>query len=177
MKYITIFEFLIIVFSILLWYYMNKKGHRNVTRKFVILFIGVLLFEIISEPMWLNVGFDSWTYIYKDITWVMTLAWVCTFMLSILLVDYGYRNLPEKRRFWLYILVIETIYVPVEVGLIEGGVRSYAPILTKTMSGLYIPKTGVPIEAIYAIPMFTSLILAFYKYINHLFDSKKNATR
>ena len=177
MKGITIIEVMIVIYTISLWVYMKKNKYRDVTRKFIILFVGVLLFEIMSEPMWLNEGFDSWAYIYKDITWVITLGWVSIFMTSILIVDHAFRHLPEKSRFWLYLLFIEAITVPIEAGLVESGVRKYAPVLTATMSGLFIPYTSVPLEAVYAIPLFTSLILTFYKYINHLFDTTKNATR
>ncbi len=168
----TIFEFIVIIYTILLAVFMIKRKHKNVLRKMAILFIGVLLFEIISEPMWLNTGFDSWAYIYRDITWVMTLAWVSVFLTAIMLVDYGYGRLPEKKRFWLYLLIIEAIYVPIEAGLIQTGVRAYAPVLTETMTGFAIPLTSVPLEAIYAIPIFTALILSFYKYVNYLCEIK-----
>lgn len=171
---ILIFEFAIIVFTISLWGYMKKKDYKNVTRKFIILFVGVLLFELMSEPMWLNQGFSWWAYLYKDITWIITLGWVSIFMVSILLVDFAFTKLPEKKKFWIYLLFIQAITVPIEAGLVQSGIRNYAPFLKATMTGFNIPLTVVPLEAIYAIPLFTSLILTFYKYVNYLFDKKEN---
>lgn len=173
---ILFLEILIIVCTILLWWYMKKQGYKNVTRRMIILFIGVLLFELMSEPMWLNLGFHKWAYLYKDITWIITLGWVLIFMISMLLVDFSFPNLQEKKRFWLYLLFAETITVPLEMMLLETGIRKYAPILLDTMTGFTIPFTSVPMEAIYAIPIFSALIISFYKYINHLFEIK-NGTR
>ncbi len=174
MSWIFFLELFIIAFTIGLYFFMKKRGHKNVLRKLIILFVGVLLFEIMSEPMWLNLGFDSWAYIYKDITWIITLGWVSIFMTSILIVDHAFHHLPEKKRFWLYLLFSEAITVPLEMLLLETGIRKYAPILIDTMTGFTIPFTTVPLEAIYAIPLFTSLIIVFYKYVNHLFEVKTN---
>tara|TARA_Y100000034_G_scaffold77860_1_gene93600 strand:+ start:2196 stop:2720 length:525 start_codon:yes stop_codon:yes gene_type:complete len=170
---ILFYELSIIIITIVLWFYMRKKGYSHVTRKFIILFLGVLLFEIISEPMWLNIGFDSWAYIYGDITWVLTLGWVNTFMIAILAVDYFFREASEKKKFFLYLLFISALVIPAEAFMISLGVRGYAEFLLETMrSGVVIPVLYLPIEAIYAVPIFCSLILSFYKYINYLFDKK-----
>ena len=82
MSGLLITEILIVAFTILLWVYMKTKGYRNVTRKFLILFFSVLLFEFMSEPMWNNSGFQNWAYIWQDITWVITLGWVGIFMFT-----------------------------------------------------------------------------------------------
>jgi hypothetical protein len=169
---ILIFEIFAIAFTVLLWVFMKSKGYKNVTRKFLILFFSVLLFEFMSEPMWANTGFQKWAYIWQDITWIITLGWVGIFMLTFLIVDYAFRTTPEKKKFWIYLLVLEAIVVPIESGLIISGVRGYAPILADTLSGYMIPLTVVPIEAVYAVPLFTSLIICFYKYINYLFDRR-----
>jgi len=172
MTWISFLEVFIIVFTVGLYLFMKKKGHKNVLKKMIILFIGVLLFEMMSEPMWLNIGFDRWAYIYNDITWIITLGWVNIFMVSMLVVDRAFYKLPERRRFWLYLLFSEAITVPIEMLLLMTGIRKYAPVLMETMTGFTIPFTNVPLEAIYAIPLFTSLILAFYKYVNHIFEVK-----
>ena len=172
MSGLLIFEILIVGFAIALWAFMKVKRYKNVTRKFVILFIGVLLFEFMSFPMWENLGFQKWAYIFQDITWVITFGWVGIFMFTFLIVDYAFRKTPEKYKFWIYLLVLETIIVPIESGLIISGIRGYAPILAETFSGYLIPFTIVPIEAVYAIPLFTSLIIVFYKYVNYMMDKK-----
>lgn len=170
---ILLYELSIIATTIVVWLFMTKNGYKNVSRKFIILFLGVLLFEIISEPMWLNTGFNAWAYIYKDITWVLTLGWVNVFMLAILGVDYFYGELSEKKKFFLYLLFIAALVIPAEAFMISFGVRGYAEFLLETMrSGVVIPVLYLPIESIYAVPIFCSLILSFYKYINYLFDKK-----
>lgn len=171
MKGVLLFELFIIIYTAGLWLYMKSKKYKNITRKFAVLTVGVLLFEFMTEPMFQNIGFNSWAYLYKDITWIITLGWISIFMTAIMLVDYFFGYLPEKKRFWLYLLLIEVLTVPIESGLIQSGIRKYSNLIAVNLSGLYIPLTIVPIEAIYAIPVFTSLILAFYKYINHLFDT------
>lgn len=152
--------------------FMTKKGYKNVSRKFIILLIGALLFEIMSEPMWINSKLSNWAYLYKDISWILTLGWVSIIMVSILLVDYGFRHLPEKKRFWLYLLIVEAITVPLETVLFTVGIRGYAPELLERTSGFLIPFTKMPIEGVIVIPIFISLILTFYKYVNYLMDKK-----
>ena len=165
-------ELLIIAYVAGLWLFMRRRGYQNPTRKFIILFLGVLFFEMISEPMWLNSGFSSWAYVYRDITWVLTLAWVGIFMTSIVAVDYYFRRLSETKRFFLYLLVAEAFTIPFETFLIQSGFRGYAPVLLDLLTGLKIPFTTVPVEAVYAIPLFTALIFSFYKYVNKLFEVK-----
>jgi hypothetical protein len=172
MSGVVLFEILILLFTLAVAVFMKVKGYKNILRKFVILFVSVLLFEIMSEPMWMNVGFQNWAYLWQDITWVITLGWVGIFMFSFLVVDYAFRGVPEKRKFWLYLLLLEVIVVPMESFLVISGIRAYAPILADTFSGYFIPFTVVPIEAIYAVPLFTTLIICFYKYVNYLFDRR-----
>jgi len=172
MSGLLIFEIFIVMFTIALWIFMKTKGYKNVTRKFIILFVSVLLFEFMSFPMWENSGFQKWAYIFQDITWIITLGWVGIFMFTFLIVDYAFRKTPEKYKFWIYLLVLEAIVVPIESGLIIFGIRGYAPILANTLSGYMIPLTVVPIEAIYAVPLFTALIICFYKYANYMVDKK-----
>jgi uncharacterized protein with PQ loop repeat len=122
--------------------------------------------------MWQNLGFQKWAYVWGDITWVITLGWVGLFMFTFLFVDYAFRKITEKKRFWIYLLFLEALVVPIESWLVISGIRKYAPILANTFSGYNIPFTPVPIEAIYAVPLFTSLIICFYKYLNYIFNKK-----
>jgi hypothetical protein len=172
MSGLLIFELLTIIFVVGLFIYMKQKGYTNILRKFLILFVSILLFEIMSEPMWNNSGFQSWTYIWQDITWVITLGWIGIFMFTFLFVDYAFPTTSEKKKFWIYLLFLEAIVVPIESILLISGVREYAPILANTLSGYMIPLTQVPLEAVFAIPLFTTLIICFYKYANYLFDTK-----
>jgi len=165
-------ELFVIVFALAVYIFMKKFGYRDATRKFFIIFIGVLLFEIISEPLWINSGFDAWAYIYRDITWVLTLGWTAVFLIAIMLTDYSFQKLPEKVKFFMYTAVISVLVLPFEIIMLNIGVRGYAPFLTERLSGLMVPLTQVPLEGLYASPIFIMLVLAFYKYMNYMIETK-----
>ena len=169
---ILAFELFVIFYAVGLYLFMRQKQYKNVTRKFIILFFGVLFFEIISEPMWLNPGFDKWAYIYGDVTWIFTLGWLSVYMTSMILIDYFYGRLSAAKRFFMYILVAEAFIIPMETFLIQSGVRGYASVLLNNLSGILIPYTQMPLEALLAFPMFTALIITFYKYMNRVMAEK-----
>ena len=165
-----IYEILILAVTIGLFIYMKKKGYRNVGRKFLLIIIGALLFEFMTEPIWVISEFSSWTYIYKDISMMLTLGWVNIIVFCILLVDYTYGHLPEKRRFWLYLLYTEVLAVLLSIYLVSVGALGYASELTSSISGVFIPLTIVPVETVFVFPMFISLVITFYKYVNYLIN-------
>jgi hypothetical protein len=171
MSNIIIIESAIIVFILLLYAFMKIKKYASAERKFLVLFISILLFEFMSAPMWQFTSFQSWTYIWQSISWIIILGWSSIFMFSFLLVDSLFRYLPDKRRFWLYLVFVQIIVVPIESYLITSGIKSYSPILANTFTGLKIPLTTVPLEIMAAVPLFATLIICFYKYINYI--SKK----
>ena len=171
-SWIPLFEVIAVAFPLVLWYYLKIKRHRHVTRKFLVLLMSVLIFEFLKEPLWENVGFQRWAYIWHDLTWVITFGWVGLFMTMFLIVDTTFRTLPEKKKFWVYLLSIEAIVVPIESVLVTIGIRDYSPLLKSSLIGFTIPLTPVPIEAIYYIPLFASFIICFYKYINYLFNTR-----
>jgi hypothetical protein len=49
-----------------------------------------------------------------------------------------------------------------ETLVLKLGLRTYAPETLEAMSGYKI--FGTPIEALYYIPVFSALIIGFYKY-------------
>lgn len=172
MSLALIFEIVIILLGIGLYVYMKKNGYRNINRKFIILIIAILLFELMTEPMFINKNLDFWTYLYKDISWIITLGWVIIIMGSMLIVDYIFRDLAEKKRFWIYLLFITGIVVPVETFLLQSGLREYAPELLARTSGIFIPLTSIPLESVFVVPIFISLIISFYKYLNYIWVKK-----
>ena len=161
-------EILIILVSIGIFIYL-KNYDSKAKKKFIILFLAVFLFEIMSEPMWINHLFNSWAYLYGNVSWIVTLGWVDIFFVSFIIVDkliFKHKKASEKVKFWLYLLVVTIITVPIESLLLKYGFRSYSSALTDTFSGLLIPLTGVPIEVLIAVPMIAALIIPFYKYVN-----------
>ena len=163
---VLVFELLVIAITIGILVYMNKTGHKHVMKKFGLMLLSVFLFQIMSEPMWINSGLSSWAYLYGNVSWVLAFGWVSIFFLTFLIVDGHHKKMEEKKKFWLYLLVATIITVPAESLIIKMGIRSYADILSSTFSGIMIPLTQVPLEVLIAVPMISALIIPFYKYIS-----------
>lgn len=166
------FEIAILILTLGLYFYMKKSGQKRPFLKMLILFVGVLIFEVMSEPMWRNYNLNGWAYLYHDVSWIITLGWVVIFMVSFLLVDSLFKKTSEGKKFWLYALFITIITTPVEVIMLSNGLRGYAEELTRTLSGLIIPLTSAPIEIILTIPLVAALVIPFYKVALKIFDSE-----
>lgn len=162
---ILLFEFLVVLVTIGILVYMKKSGDKEVMKKFGLMLVAVFLFQIMSEPMWVNNNLHSWAYLYGNVSWVLTFGWVSIFFLTFLIVDKGFKKMPEKNKFWLYLLVATIITVPAESLILKLGIRSYAGVLSSTFSGIMIPLTQIPLEVILAVPMISALIIPFYKYM------------
>lgn len=162
-----IFEILVVLVTIFLVIYMNKTGEKKVWNKFWILLLGVFLFQIMSEPMWVN-NLNSWTYIYGNVSWIIALEWVSIFFAGFLITDRLFGKVPEKNKFWLNLVFVTIILVIVESILYVNGIREYAELLTNTFSGLSIPFTSVPLEVLLTAPLISALIIPFYRYISNL---------
>ncbi|MDO8459801.1 MAG: hypothetical protein Q7S74_01705 [Nanoarchaeota archaeon] len=67
------FEILIIVSS-LGALFLLQQNDKNAWKKYIITIIGVLLFEYFTQALWLNKNLASWSYLYLDVNWVLTLA-------------------------------------------------------------------------------------------------------
>ena len=147
---------------------MKKNKYKHIFLKAIILFVGVFLFEVISEPMWRNLLLNSWSYIYHDVSWIITLGWVNIFLVSIILVDSFFKRFDEKRKFWLYLLFVTIITVPIEALLLKVGIRAYDPVLLDTMSG--ITFLSAPIETLFIVPMIAALVIPFFKVVYGLFE-------
>jgi hypothetical protein len=126
---------------------------------------GVLMFEIMVEPMVRNGGFPAWSYVYKDITILMTGFWVLVLWLSVNLVDRLLIHWDLKHRFLAYLGVTALIAVPAEAWLIASGHRIYGPSSVANFSRLTLPWTGVPIEVVFAIPLYFALVIGFIRFV------------
>ncbi len=125
----------------------------------------VLLFELMIEPMVTNHGFPTWSYFYKDMTFVLTGLWVLAVWVSTNLVD---RYLPHwdlAHRFLVYLGVMALLAVPVEGWLIQSGFRVYGPSAVANFSKLTLPGTAIPIEVCFAIPLYFALVIGLLRYV------------
>lgn len=146
---------------------------KKLFRSFIIAFVGVFLFEMMIEPMVVNQGFPSWSYIYRDVSFILTGGWVILIWAVIWFVDKFLRNLNLFEKFITYVFAIGVVTVPFEFLLITNGFREYGPSSVANFSGLVIPMTSIPIEIMFAIPFYLSLVIGFIKYWEYMMENSK----
>ena len=133
-------------------------------RKFILTFVGVLLFEFMVEPMVTNANLPSWSYIYHDISIIMSGIWILIIWASTSIVDRFFIHFNLTRKFILYLIMSAVIATPIEAWLIKTGYRIYGPTSVANFSGFRSIIFNVPIEVVFAIPMYLALIIAFARY-------------
>ena len=134
-------------------------------RTFAVSVAGVLLFELMVEPMVRNHGFPEWSYVYKDVTLLMTGLWVIVLWLSINLVDRFLIHWNLTHRFLVYLGATAVFAIPAESWFIASGHRVYGPSAVANFSRLTVPWTQVPVEVVFAIPLYFALVIGFIRYI------------
>jgi len=148
---------------------MNKgKFGRNL----IISLVGVLLFELLVGAMVDNVGFPSWSYIWRDITFILSGGWVLVILISTWFVDKYFINKNLVERFVLYLAFATVIIAPIEAWLIHSGHRVYLPSTVANFSGFVVPGFNIPVEVIFAVPFYLALTVAFIRYWATIFDNK-----
>jgi hypothetical protein len=172
---ILIFEISIVLISGLLLITMQKSNPKILRRYFIII-IGVLIFEIFTNSLWHNNNLGSITYIYRDVSWIITLGWAIILLFSIEITDYLYKAKKEHIRFFIYLIFSVILGVFGETLVHILGIRSYSPEAILILSGINIPFTPVPIEAIYYMTTFMALIIGFAKYFELCFDKETIVT-
>jgi len=162
-----IFEIFTIIVSILAIVLLKKKN-KNTLKRYLILIIGVLIFELFTQPLWHN-NLSKWAYLYQDVSWVLTLGWATILLLAMAFVDYSFK-LPEKKKFFLYVLCAAIIGLFAEAWVLSLGIRSYSPEVQAVLTGITIPLLNIPIKALYYLPVFMSLIIGFTRYFEWCLD-------
>lgn len=123
--------------------------------------LGVLLFELFTAPMWNSYHLGRFGYYYLDISWIPTLCWTSMFILNVYVIDKIFPQIREWQRFLLSLPIPLIFTVIGEITMVAIGVRTYAPEVIQTSVMLF---AGVPVEILYYSPVFSSLIIAFYKF-------------
>jgi hypothetical protein len=150
---------LTVLVGLFITYNLLKQRSNNPWRHLLILGLGVLLFELFTAPMWNSEHLGSITYIYNDLSLVLTTGWVVVFMLSFIFVDTLFPGLHQNIRFFIYLVPITISTIITETLFYEFGIRSYAPEVWEASMG----NLGVlPIEILYYAPVFASLVISFY---------------
>ncbi len=129
---------------------------------------GVLIFEVFTAPMWINDNMGRWAYVYADVSWILTLGWTAMMLSVVVLVDDQFAHWKAPRRFAAYLGVLLALVVIAEAVVVGVGIRKYSPEVLDSVSGVKL--LGVPIEILFYAPVFTSLVIAFYKYWSFVID-------
>ena len=132
--------------------------------RLVLTAIAVFLFEVVVEPMATNQNFPAWSYVFHDITVLMTGLWVVIVVAVTVAVDWLMRTSDFRLRFAIALIVITVIATPIEGWFLANGYRVYGPSATADFIGLRSIIGNIPIEVMAAIPMYMSLVIAFVRY-------------
>lgn len=145
---------------------------RKWLRAIVIAFVGVFLFELVVEPLVNNEKLPEWSYVYRDVSFLMTGTWVLLIAVAAVVIDRFLIGLSIPLRFAAALLLITALALPIESWLIVNGYRVYGESAVMSFSGYKTPITGVAVEVAYAIPCYLALIVGFIRYWEIVLDNK-----
>lgn len=133
--------------------------------------LGVLLFEVMTEPMVKNVGFPAWSVFFHDLNLILIGFWV----LAIGAAAVVQQVLPEASipaRFIAGMAVVTAVVLPVEAWLMRHGYRVYGESAAGNFTGYKLALLDVPVEVAVAIPFYAALIIAFVRYWETVVDNE-----
>lgn len=134
--------------------------------------LAVVMFEVLVEPLVENKGYPAWSYFYRDLSVIGTGGWVLMIAAAAVVVYRFMRDWPLPHRFAAALVIITVLALPLESWLIHNGYRVYGPSATANFCGIKTWLTGVPIEVVFAIPMYMSLVIAFVRYWEIVGDNR-----
>ena len=142
----------------------------RIFRRFWIMVIGVLIFEVFTAPMWNNFQMGIWAYWYRDVSWILTFGWSTMILSTVLVIDLLLPGVKEWQRFLSYLAVLTVLVVIFERIVVDLGIRSYSPEVMEVVQGSYVPFLDVPYHIFYYVPVFMALVIGFYKYWSIVID-------
>lgn len=166
---VIIFEFFIILATLLALHFLSKID-KNVLMKYVIVVGGVFIFEFFTAPMWHNYHLGNWAYVYRSVSWILTIGWATLIIVPSIMIDVHMKDRKVWERSVAYMVSITVLGLIGETLVVNLGVRSYAPETLAVIDGHYMPLLNIPWKALYYIPVFMALVLSFYKYWSLLVD-------
>jgi len=161
---IIFFEVAVLVVLLGTYFSMTRIGYDKVVKKMLIMIIVIFIIEILTMPFWSNSKLDSWTYIYKDVSWILTVLWTDISFISIILVDRIWGRRHEKERFWSYFLIIGAFRFILEWVLTLAKIRTYNTSLTEIFNGTVIPVLELPFSLVIVSIIIGIFTITFYKY-------------
>jgi hypothetical protein len=162
-----LFEVFVVTASLVGWVILSKLTDK-LPWKLLAMGVGVLIFVLFTGPMWINERMGPWAYLYNDLSWILTLGWTTLILGVVVLVDRYLAAWRAPQRFAAYILVLLVPIALMEVLVVKLGIRSYSPEVRDSTCGVTI--RGAPIEILFYAPVFTSLVITFYKYWSFVID-------
>ena len=167
--YIPVFMALVISFY-KFWSVFLEKGavapfkNAHWTRKLSISLVGILLFEVMVDPMVINANLPKWSYIYRDISILATGTWILLIWLAVIIIDKVFPYVNVALKFFGYIILATIMALPIEAISFANNIREYAPSTMVNFSGYSIPLLNLPIEIVFAIAFNLILVMAFMHY-------------
>jgi hypothetical protein len=153
--------------NILLIPVKQQKWWRNL----LISFLAVFLFEIMVEPMVQNQNLPQWSYVFRDISILMTGLWILIVWIATNLIDQFLLSTNPTLRFLVTLLVTGIFALPLESLFILTGLRVYGPSAIANFTGILTPVTKIPVEVAFAIPCYMALVISFIEYWETLLDN------
>ena len=158
-----IFEILVILVTVILLLYLQSKN-KNSWKVFLIAAIGVLLFEYFTQALWFNQNLESWSYLYLDVSWIMTLLWTNVILFSIFIIESLKPKVSEVNKFFMNIGVITVFVLIIEWSLIRLNIRGYPQVIVELYESLPRLFGIVPLKELIYVFAFMSLVVAFTRY-------------
>lgn len=162
-----IFDVLVITAAIAIFLWLSQRVEKFWVRA-AAMATGVLIFEVFTAPMWINDNMGRFAYVYQDVSWILTIGWTAMILSVVILVDNRFSDWKAPRRFAAYLGILLVLVVIAEAIVVGVGIRKYSPEVLASVSGFKL--LGVPIEILFYVPVFTSLVIAFYKYWSFVID-------
>ncbi|NEO83997.1 MAG: hypothetical protein F6J87_07030 [Spirulina sp. SIO3F2] len=145
---------------------------RKWLRSIFIAFLAVFLFEVMIQPMVENRGFPQWSYIFFDISVILTGAWVLIIGIAAVVIDRLFLHFPVVYRFLLAMGITGAIAWPTEAWLMANNYRVYGESATHNFTGHITPLLNTPVEIAFAIPCYMALVIAFIRYWETILDNR-----
>jgi len=145
---------------------------RRWLRSIGIAAVGVLLFEVMVEPMVRNLGFPAWSVFFHDINVILIACWVLVLGLAAVLVQHALPEAPIPVRFFAGMLVVTALVLPLEAWLIKHGYRVYGETAVGEFTGYKLALWDAPLEVAVAIPFYAALVIAFVRYWETVMDNE-----
>lgn len=149
--------------------FLLRKGTSRFGLRAGAMAIGVLIFEMFTGPMWLNERLGRFAYVYTDVSWILTIGWTTMILGVVLLVDRWKPDWSAAKRFALYLAALLPMVFLAEIAVVNLGIRSYAAEVLDATSGVRV--FDVPVEVLYYVPVFSALVITFYKYWAFVIDA------